>query len=397
MKKNLNTATILIAVILMDLLAGAELDLFVPSFPQLQHHFHLTPFWVEALLSVNFIGYCFSLFFVGGLSDRYGRKPIIVLGLVIFVIGSVLCLHEQLFYFLLLGRFLQGIGAAAPAILSFLIIADIYSVKEQQFLMAMLNGAMNTALGAAPVLGSYIALYFHWQGNFMALLIFGLITLFTTLFFIPFYKSPAHKEEISSHGYIQLLQSRPLMLLIVTFVFICVPYWIFVGMTPLLYIKDFGISLQHFGYYQGSLALLFALGSIWYGFMIKNANHNLKKMLMVTQWFSIASMILLLVLTILNSDHAVWITFSMIIFVIGQIIPSVLLYPVMLNLIPQAKGRVSAVFQVGRLIVTAVALQIAGFFYVGSFRNVGIIIVSFIFVAVVMLFFVIKQQVNRFV
>ncbi|MBY0545595.1 MAG: MFS transporter [Gammaproteobacteria bacterium] len=62
----------------MGILAGMEFDLFVPSFPTLQHQFGLSPFLVEALLSVNFVGYCLSLFFVGGLADRYGRKPIIL-------------------------------------------------------------------------------------------------------------------------------------------------------------------------------------------------------------------------------------------------------------------------------------------------------------------------------
>src|SRR5574337_60158 len=92
MKPTLSKSMILITIILMDLLVGTEFDLFVPSFPELQHHFSISPFWVEALLSVNFAGYCLSLFFAGGLADRYGRKPIILLGLVTFVIGGILCL-----------------------------------------------------------------------------------------------------------------------------------------------------------------------------------------------------------------------------------------------------------------------------------------------------------------
>jgi DHA1 family bicyclomycin/chloramphenicol resistance-like MFS transporter len=68
---------ILITIILMDFLSGMEFDLFVPSFPTLQAQFDLSPFWVEALLSVNFFGYFISLFWVGGLADRYGRKPVI--------------------------------------------------------------------------------------------------------------------------------------------------------------------------------------------------------------------------------------------------------------------------------------------------------------------------------
>ena len=69
---------ILATIILMDILAGTEFDLFVPSFPDLQRYFDLTPFWVEALLSVNFLGYFASLFFVGSLADRYGRRPLLV-------------------------------------------------------------------------------------------------------------------------------------------------------------------------------------------------------------------------------------------------------------------------------------------------------------------------------
>src|SRR3989338_9269912 len=171
MKKIPSTSMILTAVILMDLLAGMEFDLFVPSFPQLQSHFNLTTFWVEALLSVNFIGFCLSLFFVGGLADRYGLKPIILVGLMSFIIGSILCLWPLSYGGLLVGRFLQGSGIAAPAVLSFLIIADLYPLKQQQFLFAILNGLMNASAGIAPVVGSYIALYFHWQGNFRTLLL----------------------------------------------------------------------------------------------------------------------------------------------------------------------------------------------------------------------------------
>src|SRR5262245_28976607 len=96
---------VLLAIILMDILVGMEFDLFVPSFPQLQYHFNLSPFWVEALLSINFIGYCLGLFFVGGLADRYGRKPILLLGLIIFIVGSISCLWAASYYFLLMGRF----------------------------------------------------------------------------------------------------------------------------------------------------------------------------------------------------------------------------------------------------------------------------------------------------
>ena len=240
MRNAISKNMILATVILMDLLTGMEFDLFVPSFPELQNHFGLTPFWVEALLSINFVGYFLGLFFVGGLSDRYGRKPIILLGTSVFIAGSMLCLWGSAYAFLLLGRFLQGIGISAPGILSFLIIADTYPLKEQRFFMAMLNGSMNTAVAIAPVIGSYLTLYLNWQGNFTGLLMLGLIVLLMTIIFIPSYKLPEHKEPISLRSYVPIFKSAPLMLLIINLTVMCLPYWIFVGMSPLLYMGKLG-------------------------------------------------------------------------------------------------------------------------------------------------------------
>lgn len=391
MKPSLTKSMILLSVIVMDLLTGMEFDLFVPSFAQIQSHFNLSPFWVEALLSVNFIGYSLGLFLIGSLADRYGRKPIILLGLVTFVLGSALCLMESFFVFLIIGRFLQGFGVAAPAILSFLIISDLYTLKEQQFLLAMLNGVMNVACAVAPVIGSYLTLYFHWQGNFTALLMLGLTALMMTIIFIPSYKLPEHTDADVQLGYLAVFKSKPLMLLIVGIIFIFVPYWIFVGMSSLLYIKDLGVSLTHFGYYQGVLAFVFAMGSVIFGFIIKHCDPDQKKMLNISIQIFIVSALAIGTAALVNTSSPMLITLVMLIFIIGQI-TSMMLYPFCLNFMPHAKARVSAIIQTGRLIFSAFALQIAGYFYQGSFRNIGIIIFSFILLAVITLFLVIKNS-----
>lgn len=254
-----NASLLLATVIVMDLLAGLEFDLFVPSFPELQQQFNLSPFWTEALLSVNFVGFCLSLFVVGIFSDRYGRKPIIVLGLLIFVLGSGFCLWAPSYLLLIVGRFLQGIGIAAPTILSFLIIADFYPIKRQQFLTAMLNGVMNASVAIAPVIGSHLTIYFYWQGNFAAMLLLGLATLAMTVLFVPNYQLP-QKETSRFQDYVVLFSTKPLVLLMLCFVVMFVPYWIFVGVSPLLYLNDFDVSLSHFGFYQGALALILLWG-----------------------------------------------------------------------------------------------------------------------------------------
>ena len=394
MGKNLiSKSQILLTVILMDLLTGMEFDLFVPSFPQLQSQFNLTPFWVEALLSINFIGYCISLFFVGSLSDRYGRKRLLLVGLLSFIFGSILCLLAESYWFLILGRFLQGAGIAAPSILSFLIIADLYSLKQQQFFMSILNGFMNTAVGASPVIGSYLTLYFHWQGNFTALLLLGILVLGTVLFFIPNHSiaKPSETQEVKDTGsYLKIFKSRPLMLLMAHFVLMSVPYWIFVGMSPLLYMKSCGVSLSHFGYYQGILALVFAMGSVLFGFLIHKA--ETKKFLWFAFWIFTLSFVVIGAVSVSYNHSPLLITGSLIILVIGQIIPSTLLYPVALNFMPESKGKVAGLIQVGRLIFSALSLQLASYFYEGSFRTIGMMISVFILMGMMTLVLVIRNR-----
>ncbi len=375
---------------MMDLLAGMEFDLFVPSFPELNDYFNLSPFWVEALLSVNFLGFCISLFFVGALADRYGRKPIILIGLITFIIGSILCLWAPIYPVMLIGRFLQGIGIASPAILSFLIIADAYPIKQQQFYMAMLNGLKNASVAAAPVIGSYITLYFHWRGNFTTLLILGIITLLLSVIFIPKFQLPAQKESLSLQGYLPIFQSKPLMLLIVTVAFLFVPYWIFVGMSPLLYMEDLGVSLSHFGFYQGALALSFALGSVCYGFVIHKIDQ--KTMLWLSNYIFITSMILVTLVALYAISSPLIITLVILIFVIGQIVPSAIIFPHCLNYMPKMKGRVSGLVGGLSLVIQAIGLQIAGYFYKGSFQNTGIIIAISILMIVVTMWVMLNHR-----
>lgn len=382
---------ILVTIIIMDLLAGIEFDIFVPSFPQLQNYFNLSPFWVEALLSVNFLGYCVSLFFTGSLADRYGRKPIILLGLWIFIVGSIICLLATLSYnFLLIGRILQGIGVAAPAILSFLIIADHYPLKQQQFLLAILNGFMNTAAGLAPVIGSYITMYFNWQGNFQALLIIAVVALIMVTFYIPHSKSSIIQKDLPVIDYMTLLRSKPLLLLVAHIVIILVPYWIFVGMSSLLYLKDLGVSLSHFGYYQGILALVFAIGSVSFGFIVKR--YDQIKMLYIGLIIYIIGLFFVSLATFFYDKNPLFITCAFLPFIIGQIIPCTILYPLCLNFVPQAKGRISAILQGARLILCAISLQLAGYFYNGTFRNTGIMIIGFIIAGAITLIYVIRNN-----
>lgn len=202
-----------------------------------------------------------------------------------------------------------------------------------------------------------------------------------TLIFILNYKLPEYNQELSIKGYIPLFKSKPLILLMINLVFMFAPYWIFVGISPLLYIKDLGVSLSHFGYYQGVLALVFALGSLLFGLVMHR--YRQQQMLSVAGVMHVVSLISIGMVTMLNTANPLLITIAFIPFIISQIVPSSLLVPICMNFIPHAKGKISTVLQGSQLTFAALSLAIAGHFYQGLFRNAGIIIIGFILVIIV--------------
>ena len=170
----------------------------------------------------------------------------------------------------------------------------------------------------------------------------------------------------------------------------CVPYWIFVGMSPLLYMEELGVSLKHFGYYQGAQASVFALGSLLFGLIINRYNQN--KMLYASNYLFIGGNICIAIITFMNSSNPLLITVSLIPCIIAYVIPSAFLYPIYLNFMPEAKGRVSATLRGTQLIFSALSLQLAGYIYRGSFQNIGILMIGFNVLAVIALFLILKNR-----
>jgi DHA1 family bicyclomycin/chloramphenicol resistance-like MFS transporter len=390
MQKILSSSFFLIlCAIAMDLLVGMEFDLFTPSFPLLKEAFHLSASEVEALLSVNFLGYCLGIPFMGTLSDRHGRKRLILAGLGLFTLGSLLCLFAINYGMLMTGRFLQGLGISAPGILSFLIIADKFPLKKQQTLMGLLNASMNVACGLAPVLGSILTLYFGWEANFMSLLVLGILSLLMVLFSLREEPNASVSFSPPWHDYRKMFSSKPLRLLMGYIVAMVVPYWIFVGMSPLLYMKELGVSLSHFGYYQGIQAFSFAIGSLLFGLITHRVSH--RKFLIYSNVLAGLSLILLLTLAVFKIQSAPWLTFGLLLFVIGQIVPSSILYTLSLNIIPEIKGSVSGFIQGSKLLLSALSLQLAAWTYDGTFFSTGLIMSGFILLSVIGLIAVLRH------
>ena len=360
-------------VLLLCILSGMEVDLFIPSFPEIQAHFGLTPFLVELALGVNLVAYCIACLISGNLGDRYGHRPVILWSLFVFVVGSLVCYLSTEFWQLLVGRALQGIGIAAPSTLAYVIISNNYPVDHQQKLLGTINGSITLAMTFAPIIGSYVSLWFHWQGNFMLLLFFGLFCLILSYCWIPDSKHNL-AVRLSLRGYLPIFQSPIALLYIAIIVLLVADYWTFVGLAPILYMESLGVSLSHYGFYQGALALAFSIMSFSSGYWIKKFGQK------ACFYFGVKILGLYIIasttLIVFDVRNPAWITGVLTLASIGALFPINMLYPLMLETMPEAKGRISSIQVGGRLLVAAFAIQGVSYVYTGSFRPLGIAMIA---------------------
>lgn len=354
---------------LLFVLVGAEVDLFVPSFPELQQVFGLTPFMVELTLGVNLIAYCITSLFSGSLGDRFGCKIVIQVGLLIFIIGSTLCMLAPYFSVLLLGRALQGVGIAAPAVLGYIVVSDHYSAEEQQKIMGVLNGSITLAMALAPVVGSYVSLWFHWQGNFYALFIFGLLCLTMVQLFLPTTQGRSH-VSLSLKGYLPVLRSKTAMLAILNICFILLPYWIFISLSPILYMEDLGVPLKHFGFYQGTMAFIYSVCSFTSGKFIAKVGQQ--RALRYSFVFVATFMIVASAMVLYDVRNPILITIFIQTLPPGTILLINILYPLSLETVPEAKGRISGLFVAIRMVMTTLLIQSISYVYDCSFKYIGL-------------------------
>lgn len=373
------------AVIMIFFLAGMEIDLFIPSYPELRSTFDLSPAAVQLTLSVNFVTYCIGSLYAGMLGDKYGTKQVILISLGVFIVGSIACVLADSFAAIVAGRALQGFGMAAPASLGYVVIAQTYPAEEQAAKLGIINGFITSGMAFAPVIGSYINMFFGWRGNFLVLLVMGVLCLISSQLFLPDSLVKDKNMKLSLDSYLPLMRSKVFWYYTAVVFSLCCAYWIFIGMGPIIYMDGMQVPIQHFGLYQGALAAVFAIISFTSPIILKKYGHEL--CLNTSMYFIVFCAALLVTVAIFLTDNPVIITSLMCLYSIPVVFPVNIAYPKLLALIPGASSRAAALGNIVRLLGTAVGVELLSYLYTGTFLYLSILLFS---AAVIALFFNLK-------
>lgn len=152
-------------------------DFYLPVLPEMSSYFHTSPALASMSLTTGMVGLAAGQVFIGPLTDKYGRKRILVGSMLLFAIASVLCILAPNIYVFNLMRLFQGLAGAGGIVISKSMSTDMYSGKELADFMALLGSINGIAPVCAPVIGGLMAGVTTWQGVFALLLGIGIILM----------------------------------------------------------------------------------------------------------------------------------------------------------------------------------------------------------------------------
>ena len=253
--------------------AVAETDIYVPAFPDMVRYFGILEPDVQDVLSYNFFAIFFSCLFYGPLSDRYGRKPILVFGLSLFTLSSLGCLLAPTFSWLVAARFIQGLGASCIFSAGVATFSDHYPAEKAVGKIGHINTLIGFGMAAAPAIGAYLNMVFGWRANFWFVLGLGALSTIGILFFyqetLP--QEKRHKINFKKmlKNYGTLLKSRSFMLNMIG-VFLLVGVLVsYVSNLSIIFITYLNVPESIYPFYQGAPLLVFAVASFFSGKVVQ--------------------------------------------------------------------------------------------------------------------------------
>lgn len=160
-------------------------DIYLPAMPAMGEALDTGPDQVQLTLSIYMAGFALAQLVCGPLSDRFGRKPIMVIGIALFLVASLVCALSTRIELLWVGRFLQAFGGAVGPVLGRAAVRDIHGPTEAAKTLSYIASTMALAPAVAPLLGSGLLLLFGWQAVFFFLAAYAAIMLIVVVLLLP--------------------------------------------------------------------------------------------------------------------------------------------------------------------------------------------------------------------
>lgn len=263
--------TKLLPILLTALVAFGPIstDLYLPSLPALTRAFGAEATTVQLTLSVFLAGFAASQLVYGPLSDRFGRRPVLLAGVALYLAASIGCALAPSIEALIVGRFFQALGACCGPVLGRAVVRDLYGREQAARMLAYIATAMALAPAIGPILGGYLTVWLGWRSNFWLLAGFGALVLASAALLLG--ETNRHRDPLATRparlaaNYLSLVRHRGYVgyALIVASVYSGI--FAFISGSPHLFIDALGLSPDRYGMCFAAVVIGYMAGTFGAG------------------------------------------------------------------------------------------------------------------------------------
>jgi MFS transporter, DHA1 family, multidrug resistance protein len=328
----------------MTAIGGIATNIYIPTLPDLTRDLGTTKAMAQNTLSAYFAGVAFAQLIYGPLSDKYGRRPVLLFGLLLFVFATIMCALSPTIDTLIWARFAQAAGACVGQVIMRAVVRDLFNRNETASMMASITLAIALAPAAAPILGALIHMAFDWRWNFGFVAVFGVVILFLARRFLPETLKPEHRTTSGAGamlgGYQRLLLSPGFMGYSLCSMFIFALLFSFQSQVPFLIIDELGFTELEFALIGMVPIVGFVAGSYSAGRFTPHV--GIDRMITLGMFITVGGAALLLVLSqaLPLSALAIMVPMAFIVLGMGMVFPNASAAAV--SIYPEIAGTASA-------------------------------------------------------
>lgn len=261
------TPLLLALLALLSAFTPLSIDLYLPALPVIAVDLHGTAADLQLTLSAFMIAFGAGQIFYGPAGDRFGRRPVILSGLCVYVLTSIGCAFAGEATQLIALRLLQGVAACGSVVLARTMVRDLAERDQAARAMSLMMACTSIAPMLAPLIGGQILWFLGWRAIFWTLAGIGLMALVAAYFRLPETLRPEYRQPLVLSAILrrfgELVRHRAFMGYAFTTSFMFSALLSFLSGSPFVFIERYGIPPRSYGLIFGGMVVFMTLGSLF--------------------------------------------------------------------------------------------------------------------------------------
>ena len=266
-QKYLKKGGLIAFIALLSMTPPLATDLYMPSLPEMTAYYQTTSSVTSYTMTIFFIFMAIGILILGPMSDKYGRKPILLGSILVALTFSIICAISPSIWLLIAARAIQAFGAGGMVAIATALIRDSFEGKEMSNVLSITQAIVLLAPMIAPIMGAVILAYFSWKMTFVALAVLFFITLIGVFLLeetLPSEKRVSGSTLKSILGLTSVMKDMKFTGLLCVVALLLAPFMAYLTLASYIYIDGFKLSESAFSLYFAGAACIGLIGPFLY-------------------------------------------------------------------------------------------------------------------------------------